>query len=138
MPENINFISIWKGASVEIKALKIDNQCPALIFLDELTKLEIKKRDNLFHLFDLRNGKIINNQKIRKLHFTCDHCFEFKPTGQIRISFIYLKQVYNHICLLDGFKKKQNKWPRNKIKKTERLCRTVRMYEKTIKEKSNA
>ena len=127
--KNINFNSIWKGHNIAINAIQINNKCPVQDFLDELAELEQKKTDKLFHLLDLQNGKFINKQKIRKLHFTCDHCFELKPTGQVRISFVYLKRLYNTICLLDGFKKKKRKWPNNKIKKTEQLCKIIRIYE---------
>ena len=86
--------------------------------------------ETLFHLFDLKKGRIINNQKLKKLNFNCDGCFEFKPTNQIRISFVYLKTVHYCICLLDGFKKKRNKWPENEKQKTQNLCKKIRMYEK--------
>lgn len=130
--KNINLTPIWKGHNIAINAIQINNKCPVQDFLDGLAKLEQKKTDKLFYLFDLQNGQLTNKQKIRKLHFACDHCFEFKPTEQVRISFIYLRRLYNAICLLDGFKKKKKKWPNNKIKKTEQLCKIIRIYEENL------
>ncbi len=129
MSDNVNFIDIWEGENIKIKAVQISNQCPYSNFFDELIDGEQRKVEVLFNLFDSQKGRIINGQKLKKLNFTCDSCFEFKPTRQIRISFIYLKQVRNHICLLDGFRKKQDEWPKNEKQKTQNLCKKVHIYE---------
>ena len=130
MLENMSFIRIWEEENIVIDAVQINKSCPAKDFLDDkLQDNEEKRLYALFALFSRQNGRITNIRKLRKLHFSCENCFEFKPTGQVRISFIYLKET-NHICLLDGFKKKQDKWPRNKIKKTEKLCKIVRRHKK--------
>lgn len=130
MLENMSFIRIWEGENIIIDAIQINKNCPVKDFLDnELQNNEARKLHVLFRLLDQQKGRVTNKQKLKKLRFTCENCFELKPTGQVRISFIYLKET-NHICLLDGFKKKQDKWPRNKIKKTERLCKIARRYEK--------
>ncbi len=132
MSNSIEFINIWKeeGNQKTIKAVKFDNNCPAYDFLGTLTEKERRKVDALFCLF-FQKREIINIQKVRKLSFTCKACFEFKPDRQIRISFVYLKQPRNSICLLDGFKKKTDKWPKNKRQKTENLCQVIKQYEKT-------
>lgn len=136
MSEDISFIDIWKGGNVKIKAVQINKSCPYSDFFDELIDKEQKKVEVLFYFFDSQNGRITNNQKLKKLNFTCEGCFEFKPTGQIRISFVYLKkEVRNCICLLDGFKKKQNKWPKNERQKTQSLCKKVRIYEEDMRGK---
>ena len=126
MSNSVEFISIWKEENIEIKAVNINTRCPFLKFLKKLTETEKTKLYALFKLFNQQQGRIINNQKLRKLQFTCDGCFEFKPTKQIRISFVYLKTPSRHVCLLDGFKKKQDKWPKQEIKKTEKLCQIVK------------
>ena len=129
MSNDINFFKIWEGNNTIIEAIQINKRCPVNDFLEEdLTGSEYTKLYVLFALLDKQKGRVANPQKLRKLQFACDGCFELKPTKQARISFIYLKEA-NHICLLDGFKKKQNKWPKNERKKTERLCRIVKEYE---------
>ena len=132
MSDDINFIDIWKGENIKIKAVRINSQRPYLDFFNALEDQEQRKVDALFHFFDDQKGRIINNQKLKKLNFTCDGCFEFK-VGQVRISFAYLKKMRDSVCLLDGFKKKQNEWPKNEKQKTQNLCKKVRMYEKEVK-----
>ena len=125
----MEFVTIWEGLDTHIQAIKINNNCPAGDFLSILTEREESRVYGLFDLlFNQQNGQMINNQKVKKLKFNCKNCFEFKPSGQIRLSFVYLKQKEG-ICLLDGFKKKKDKWPKNKIEKTTKLCKTVREYE---------
>ena len=114
-----------------IDAIQINRNCTVSDFLEELPDKEHSRVYALFALLDQKKGAITNKQKLRKLHFSCDDCFEIKPTSQLRISFIYLKQLssHKHISLLDGFRKKQDKWPKHEIKKTVQLCKKARSYE---------
>lgn len=132
MKDNIQFIRIWEGKHIMISAIQINRNCPVSDFLEDLPDKEHSRVYALFALLDLKKGIITNKQKLRKLHFACEDCFEFKPTGQLRISFIYLQQLSLHkcICLLDGFRKKQDKWPKHEKQKTVRLCKQARNYEK--------
>ncbi len=132
MPVQVSFINIWEGQNKIIKAAQLGTRCPAKDFIDKLEEKEQKKLYVLFDKFDMQNGRVCNTQKLRKLHTSCEGCFELKPTAQDRISFIYLKYPPNCICLLDGFKKKQKKWPQNKIKKTIRLCKEVQQYKQGV------
>ena len=130
----IDLVNILEDNNTVIKAVRLDKRCPVRELLDDLEQKDANKVYALFKLFCQKNGKITNKEKVRKLkNFTCAGCWEFKPTKQLRISFIYLKQESHHIiiCLLDGFIKKQNKWPKQEIQKTEKLCEQVKKYEKT-------
>ena len=131
MSDNLEFIVIWKGDNIIIRAVQVNNNCAVQKFLNKLVKIDKQKLTTLFCLFDIKKGKITNHQKLRKLHFTCAGCFEFKPTKQVRIAFVYLKEPgnYIHVCLLHSFIKKQDKWPGSEIKKTEKLCKVVKQYE---------
>lgn len=127
MIDDIDFIRIWEGENVMIDAVQINKNCSVSDFLEELPEQEYKRVFALFKLLD----QSLSTSKSKKLRFTCEGCFEFKPTSQLRISFIYLKQsqLHQHICLLDGFRKRKRKWPKNEIKKTIKLCKKVREYE---------
>ena len=131
MLDNLNFITIWEGDNTIIKAVQVDDDCAVQSFLSGLVEQDEKKVGTLFRLFDIQKGRITNNKKLKKLHFTCAGCFEFKPTKQVRIAFVYLMEPgsYIYVCLLHGFVKKQDKWPKNEIKKTEKICKVVRQYE---------
>ena len=134
MKDDTQFIRIWEGKYIMIDAIQINKNCSASDFLEKLSDKEHNRVYALFALLDQKKGTITNKQKLRKLHFACDDCFEFKSTSQLRISFIYFKQLLSHkrIYLLDGFRKKQDKWPKHEIKKTVQLCKRARSYENNI------
>ena len=95
--------------------------CPYKKFISRLSKNENNKLMALFKLFDDLGGILEGIKKVRKLSFSCRGCYEFKPTAQIRVSFVYLRsEDQKKVCLLDGFRKKSNKWPQNKIDTTQK------------------
>ena len=129
MTDDVSFIHIWKGKDIKIDAIQINKNCSVSHFLQELSDQERAKVFALF--YQLEEKGRLSAQKLKKLHFNCKGCFEFKPTSQLRISFIYLQNHsgIRHICLLDGLRKKKNSWPKQEKKKTERLCKKAREYE---------
>ena len=123
---SITYESVFDGDNIKILATKFNGNCHFTNFLDKLSEHERKKLkkkiDNIFILFDKKEGKLSNKEKFRTLRdFSCNGCKEFK-INQIRISFV---QINHNVFLLDVFKKKQDKWPGNKIQKTEKLCTQV-------------
>ena len=127
MTDDVSFIKIWEGEDIKIDAIQINKKC--YFDIQKLSDQDQKKVFALFHLLEKRGR--LSAQKLKKLHFNCKGCFEFKPTSQLRISFIYLQNHsgIRHICLLDGFRKKRDRWPKQKVEKTERLCKKVKEYE---------
>ncbi len=125
----MDFQEIRKGKFVDIFAFQIEKgNCPCKKFISILSKDENKKLKAFFERFDSRAGIWKNKEKVRKLeNFKCQDCYELKPTAQIRISFVYLKleNTKKKLCLLDGFKKKSDKWPKNKIDTTQKRCNNV-------------
>ena len=131
MTDDVSFRKIFREEGIKIDAIQINKRCSVYAFLQELSDQDRKKVFALFTLFWQKRGKLYNTQKLKKLKFACRDCFEFKSTSQLRISFIYLENCSGtlHICLLGGFRKKSDKWPKPEIEKTVRLCKKAREYE---------
>ena len=122
----VTYDEVFNGDNVRILSAKFNGKCHYTIFLDKLSKDERnklqKKFDAIFRLFDKTKGHISNTEKVRTLKsFTCNGCKEFK-IKEVRISFI---QRDNDVVLLDVFKKKQKKWSKISIQKTQKLCNQV-------------
>ena len=117
---------VWEGNNLRIQAFGTENRCHIKEELNNLPEKERKKLDALWYSFNQSRGAMANLRKVKKLEIPCDKCFEFKPTGQIRVSFTYIPKMSYNICLLDVFRKKKNKWPKYKIKTTVERCKLVR------------
>ena len=91
-------------------------------FVDHLTRDKKDYLKNkitaLFALYDIKKGRLFNQEKCRKLHLICKGCFEFK-IKQYRVSFV---KKDKDVFLLSAFIKKSNKLQKIEKQKIEKLC----------------
>ena len=105
---------IYSGNRFDIYAITVQDECPALEFIDNLEDRDQAKIIQLLNV-TADNGTPSNPEKFKKLE---KDIWEFK-SYQVRLPCFFEKEKI--IVITHGFKKRKNKIPRKQIERAIKL-----------------